>query len=204
MEQKHNPDSAPVGYPPELPASSLEHLPISVFGMSMGVLGLALALRAGGFAVAATLTGGLGAVLLLFLYATYGLKSVRFPRAVVAEWAHPVRLAFFPAANISLLLIVTLLREDAPALARPLWLIGAAVQAGLTVVVISAWISSRAFGPAQLSPAWFIPAVANALLPLAGVTLGYVEASWYFFSVGMLFWFVLLTLVFNRLIFHFR
>lgn len=32
--------------------------------------------------------------------------------------------------------------------------------------------------------------------------LGYVELSWYFFSVGVLFWIVLLTLVFNRLIFH--
>lgn len=54
----------------------------------------------------------------------------------------------------------------------------------------------------QLSPAWFIPAVGNVIVPLAGVPLGYAEISWYFFAVGLLFWLVLLTLVFNRLIFH--
>ena len=34
------------------------------------------------------------------------------------------------------------------------------------------------------------------------MTLGYVELSWYFFAIGLLFWLVLLTLVFNRLMFH--
>jgi tellurite resistance protein len=37
---------------------------------------------------------------------------------------------------------------------------------------------------------------------VAGVPLGYVDASWFFFSVGMLFWMVLLTIVFYRIIFH--
>ena len=64
------------------------------------------------------------------------------------------------------------------------------------------WIGHRAFGPVQLSPAWFIPAVGNVVAPLAGVPLGHVELSWYFFAVGLVFWLVLLTLVFNRLIFH--
>jgi tellurite resistance protein len=54
----------------------------------------------------------------------------------------------------------------------------------------------------MLSPAWFIPAVANVIVPLGGTHLGLVDVSWYFFSVGALFWIVLLTLVFNRLVFH--
>ncbi|OZB15682.1 MAG: hypothetical protein B7X55_09135 [Rhodobacterales bacterium 34-62-10] len=32
--------------------------------------------------------------------------------------------------------------------------------------------------------------------------MGYLEVSWYFLSVGLIFWIVLLTLVMNRLIFH--
>lgn len=183
-------------------SSRLAHFPVTFFGVTMGVFGLALSLRAGGFGAASDLVTGVGAVLLVVFYAIYALKALRYPAQVVEEWSHPVRLSFFPAANISLLLFALLLQSGAPTLSAVMWGVGAVVQAVLTVVIISAWISHRPFGPAMLSPAWFIPAVANVIVPLGGAHLGYFEASWYFFSVGLLFWIVLLTLVFNRLIFH--
>jgi tellurite resistance protein len=180
----------------------LEHFPIGFFGVSMGVFGLALALRSGGFGGAASAAGWVGIAILAVLFLMLGLKALRYPAALRAEWAHPVRLAFFPATSISLLLLATLLREDHATIGNAIWIAGAGAQAVLTLVVISAWIGHRAFGPGHLSPAWFIPAVGNVVVPLAGVPLGHVELSWYFFSVGLLFWIVLLTLVFNRLIFH--
>lgn len=180
----------------------LEHYPISVFGMTMGLFGLALALRSGGFAGPSTATGYIALAALVGLGCIFAVKAVRHPAAIAAEWAHPVRLAFFPAISISLLLFAAFLRDSRPDLAGPIWMIGAGTQAILTLAVINAWISHRAFGPGQLSPAWFIPAVGNVIVPLAGVPLGHVELSWYFFAVGILFWIVLLTLVFNRLIFH--
>lgn len=185
-----------------LPQSRLEHFPISFFGMAMGVFGLALALRAGGFAASSEVVGIVGIVVLAGLFLMLGLKALRHWDALVEEWHHPVRLAFFPATTISLLLLATFLHEDHHALANGIWIVGAAGQGILTLVVISAWISARAFGPGHLSPAWFIPAVGNVVVPLAGVPLGHAEAAWYFFSVGLIFWIVLLTLVFNRLIFH--
>ncbi len=183
-------------------SSRLAHFPITFFGATMGLFGLALATRAGGFGMAAMILTGVGAVVLLGLFALYGLKAVRYPRQVAEEWNHPNKLSFFPAANISVLLLSLLLQNSVPGLSTVLWGIGASVQAFLTIVIVSAWISHRAFGPAMLSPAWFIPAVANVIVPLGGSHLGLVEISWYFFSVGMLFWLILLTLVFNRLIFH--
>lgn len=186
----------------EAPESRLEHFPISFFGMVMGLFGLALALRSGGFAATAEIAGLVAMLAFAALALIYLLKALRHPGAVAWEWGHPVRLAFFPATTISLLLGATLLRETHPELAHVVWLIGAAGQAALTLVVISTWISHRSFGPGQMSPAWFIPAVGNIIAPLAGVPLGHPELSWYFFSVGLIFWLVLLTLVFNRLIFH--
>jgi len=180
----------------------LEHFPISFFGMTMGLFGLALALRSGGFELPSVLAGYVALAVLVVLGVFFALKAVRHPAAIAAEWAHPVRLAFFPAISISLLLLAAFLRDGMPGLAGPIWIIGAGAQAILTLAVITAWISHRAFGPGQLSPAWFIPAVGNVIVPLAGVQLGHVELSWYFFAVGILFWIVLLTLVFNRLIFH--
>ncbi|MEA3292458.1 MAG: SLAC1 anion channel family protein, partial [Pseudomonadota bacterium] len=54
----------------------------------------------------------------------------------------------------------------------------------------------------HINPAWFIPVVGNILVPIAGVPLGYPEISWFFFSIGIVFWLVLLTIFFNRIIFH--
>ncbi|MCV6597789.1 MAG: SLAC1 anion channel family protein [Mangrovicoccus sp.] len=185
-----------------LPPSGLAHFPISYFAVARGVMGLALALHAAGLTWASAAITLLGAALLAGLFTALALKAKRFPAALKAEWNHPVRLAFFPATNISLLLLATVMQQGAPGLATLIWWIGALAQAVLTLVVVSAWISHRAFGAGQLSPAWFIPAVGNVVAPLAGAPLGFMELSWYFFAVGMMFWLVLLTLVFNRLIFH--
>lgn len=180
----------------------LAHFPITLFGSTMGLFGLALAARAAGLAAISDGVAGAGALVLLGLLALYLAKAVRFPGHVAAEWNHPVRLSFFPAANISILLLSLLLQDIAPTLSAASWVFAASAQAVLTLVIVSAWISHRSFPHQALSPAWFIPAVANVIVPLGGVHLGLVGPSWYFFSVGVLFWLILLTLVFNRIVFH--
>lgn len=185
-----------------IPDNRLAHFPITFFGVTMGVFGLAVAMRAGGFEAMSQVVTGAGTLVFVVLLGFYIAKAVRFPAAVAVEWNHPVRLCFFPAANISLLLLSLLLQKIAPDVSAVFWMIGAATQAILTVVIVSTWISHRVFGPAILSPAWFIPAVANVIVPIGGAHLGYVQVSWYFFAVGLLFWLILVSLVFNRLIFH--
>ena len=98
--------------------------------------------------------------------------------------------------------MATSVNDYRPDLALPIWLLGVAGQGVLTVAVISGWISHRAFEVGHLTPAWFIPAVGNVIVPMAGAPLGWPETSWLFFSAGMIFWLILLVLVFNRLIFH--
>ncbi len=185
----------------------LAHFPITLFASVMGLAGLTLALQLAQsrfcwpdwfsrVALAVTLADfALVAGLYLF-------KAVRHPAALAAEWRHPVKLAFFPTISMSLLLIATALLPGQPRLAGIVWSVGASAQAMLTLAVFSGWIGRRPFQPMHISPAWFIPAVGNAIVPAAGVPLGFVELSWMFFSAGVLFWIVLLTLVMNRLIFH--
>lgn len=185
----------------------LEEYPITFFAMVMGMLGLTLALhgaeRAFGWGSGMSdVARGLSIVLFVAVATGYGLKALRYPGHVAAEWKHPVRLAFFPTVSISLLLLAIATLADWPALARALWIAGAALQGVLTLAVISGWIGTRSFQHGHLSPAWFIPAVGNVIVPVAGMPLGYVELSWLFFSAGMIFWVILLTLVFNRLTFH--
>lgn len=193
--------------PDALAPSRLAHFPVTFFATGMGMMGLTLALRAGetafsrGHAVSTAVLAG-SATMLAVVFGFYLAKMLRHPREVAAEWHHPVRIAFFPAASISLLLLAAALMEPAPRVAEAIWIVATALQGVLALSVISAWIGHRSFQPGMVTPAWFIPAVGNVIVPLAGARLGYIELSWLFFSGGLIFWLILLTLVVNRLMFH--
>lgn len=189
------------------PGDRLANFPITFFATVMGLAGLTLALhlaetRSGWGHAASRVALALTILDFIALSAIYALKALRHRPEVAAEWHHPVKLAFFPAISISLLLIATALRAEAESLALVIWVLGSAAQGGLMLAVISGWIGRRPFQPMHISPAWFIPAVGNVVVPVAGVPLGFIEVSWLFFSTGLIFWLVLLTLVMNRLIFH--
>lgn len=185
-----------------IPHNRLEHFPVAFFSAVMGLMGTSLAVEAAGFTPVGHGIAAFAVAVFAILAALYIIKAVRYPAAVAAEWNHPIKLAFFPTISISPLLGAIALRGTIPDLAAIIWGIGAVGQAVLTLAIVTSWISHRGFGVGQMSPAWFIPAVGNVIAPIAGVPLGFVEASWYFFAIGLLFWIVLLTLVFNRLVFH--
>ena len=132
----------------------------------------------------------------------YAIKFIRYPDAVRAEWNNPVKLAFFPTISISLLILSVCLLSHSKALSFYLWAAGSILQFITAFAVIRSWIRKEHFREQHLNPAWFIPAVGNIYMPIAGVAHGFVEASWFFFSFGLLFWLILQTIIFNRLIFH--
>ena len=192
---------------PVVHRNRLAEFPVSFFAIILGLSGLTLATRAAEHALAlgpvaspwlAWTTAGVLGLVGLFYFA----KLLLHPDRVMWEWNHPVRIAFFPAISISLLLLSAALMPLAPGVAEPMWMVGAAAQAVLALSVVASWIGHRPYQQAHMSPAWFIPAVGNIAVPLAGVGMGYPEISWLFFSAGLVFWVVLLTLVFNRLVFH--
>ncbi|MBT24937.1 SLAC1 anion channel family protein [Thalassobius sp. S69A] len=188
-------------------SNRLEHFPVTFFATIMGMSGLALALNAADHswafgATPATVIYYVAMAMFALVLLGYLAKAAKYPQAVSHEWHHPVRMAFFPAISISLLLLATASLSRAPVIAQPMWIAGMLLQGALTIAVVSGWIGARSFQTGQLSPAWFIPAVGNVIVPIAGVPLGHPEISWYFMSVGLIFWVVLMTLVMNRLIFH--
>lgn len=185
----------------------LARFPVTLFTTVMGMSGLTLALAEGervlNLAHGMSTFGALITVaIFVMVSAAYALKTIRHTGSVKAEWNHPVSLAFFPAISISLLLLAAVALPWSEPVGHGLWVLGAALQLVLTLSVISSWIGSRAFVHGHLTPAWFIPAVGNVIAPLAGVQLGYIEISWFFLSIGLLFWIVLLAMVINRLVFH--
>ena len=185
----------------------LAHFPVAFFAVVMGLSGLTLVWQYAARLLAAPAAIGAGlavvtVVTFVVLAGFYALKMLRHPAAVREELEHPVRLSFFPAISISLILIGTLLLELVPPLAHGLWAIGTLLHLSLTLYVAGCWMHHERYEIAHINPAWFIPAVGNILVPLAGIPLGYPAISWFFFSVGLLFWIVLLTIVFYRMFFH--
>ncbi len=187
--------------------SRLENFPISFFAMIMGLAGLTLAwekaqsvykvdLQINPILMAVT---GSMFLLLMLLYLS---KILRYGPAVKAELRNPIKLNFFPTISISLILLSICSLHMIPGLAKILWLTGTTMHLLFTFFVMNVWIHHEHFEIHHINPAWFIPVVGNVLVPIAGTQLGYFEVSWFFFSIGMLFWLVLLAIIFNRVLFH--
>ena len=187
--------------------SRLAHFPVSFFSTVMGMAGFTIAMSKAESIyhlepkISLVL---LGFTMLLFvlLLITYASKFWQEKKAVIEELHHPIKLSFFPTISISLILLSIALLHVNMEVARVFWLLGSALHLIFTLYVMNAWIHHDHFDIKHMNPAWFIPIVGNILVPVAGVSLGYSEISWFFFSIGIIFWPVLLTIIYYRLIFH--
>lgn len=199
---------APIATPAsETPQQRLEHFPIALFSMIMGSTGLAIAWLKAHVVLGMPIIIGEGlrsaaSLLFIVLLGFYSLKALRHPQAVKMEMRHPIRIHFFPTVSISLLLLAIAYLDVAPEIAHGLWIAGATLHLGFTLVIMNSWIHHTHYEIKHVNPAWFIPVVGNIIVPVAGVRLDFPEISWFFFSIGLVFWIVLMTIVFYRLFFH--
>ena len=187
--------------------SRLAHLPVSFFSTVMGMTGLAIAWQKahGAFGVSPIIWQSLAVLssaLFVGMLIIYGLKIFRFPADVFNEWKHPVRVNFFPTISISLLLLGIVWLETIPALAFGLWVAGSVIHLVFTFVILSSWMYHTHYDIKHVNPGWFIPVVGNLFVPICGVRFATPEIGWFFFSIGLVFWIVLMTIVFYRIIFH--
>jgi tellurite resistance protein len=185
----------------------LANFPISYFAVVMGLAGVTIAWEKAHNVFSwpepvALILLGITVAAFGLIAAIYTTKAIQHRAEVKAELDNPVKLSFFPTISISLILIGIATMNHFPATSEALWGIGTILHLGFTLYVMQVWIHDARFETGHMNPAWFIPVVGNILVPVAGVTHGYREISWFFFSIGLLFWGVLLAIVFYRMIFH--
>ncbi len=185
----------------------LQHFPVTFFAVIMGLSGLALAWRSaselfGITPLVSQLLAVLSLVLFCVLLVTYLLKVLRHPQAIKAEFNHPIKISFFPTLSISMVLMSILVLPIAKSLATLFFVAGAGLHLVFTLMIMGAWVHHERFQIQHMVPSWFIPIVGNLVVPIAGMPLGFTETSWFFFSIGIIFWLVLMTIFFNRIIFH--
>ncbi|MHB1142628.1 MAG: SLAC1 anion channel family protein [Sulfuricaulis sp.] len=185
----------------------LQHFPVAFFSSVMGLAGLAMALQQGEAILGLPRGGGyvvtiVSLIVFALLAVLYVMKAFRYPEAVAQEWRHPVKMSFGATITVSLLLLAGATLGLWPTLSYVLWLVGAALHLLVTLYVLNAWIYKPGFEITHISPAWFIPVVGNIVAPIAGVTHAGPETGWFFFSIGLVFWLVLFTIIVYRMIFH--
>ena len=188
-------------------AGSLAHFPVSLFSTVMGLTGLAIAWQKAHLAFGASPAVWIGIAMLasavfVSLVGLYAVKLVRFPDAVRGEWRHPVRVSFFPTISISLMLLAAVWGETAPSVSFVLWVAGALLQLLFTLSILSSWMFHTHYDIKHANPAWFIPVVGNLFVPIGGARFASPELGWFFFSIGFVFWLVLMIIVFYRVFFH--
>lgn len=186
--------------------SRLKHFPVPLFAIVMGISGLGIVYQK------ATINFGYPPIIAVFLSITatllfivlliiYYAKFITHEEAVKQEFSHPIKLNFFSAISICLLLLSIMYEYISPDLSRLLWFIGAFLHLFFTLYVIRFWIVNN-LEITHSNPAWFIPIVGNVLVPILGIEYGGTEIAIFYFSIGMFFWIVLFTIILNRIIFH--
>jgi len=131
----------------------------------------------------------------------YLMKFVTYANAVKNEFSHPVRINFFAAVSISMLMLAIIYKEQFPTVSAVFWYPGTALHFYLTMHTIAFWIKDNQ-ELSHSNPAWFIPIVGNVLIPVGGIDFASNGVLMYFFSVGIFFWIILFSLILNRIIFH--
>ncbi|MDD2791286.1 MAG: SLAC1 anion channel family protein [Sulfurimonas sp.] len=190
----------------ELQSRSLEHFPIQLFAIIMGLSGLSIVFAKAyhilnmPYGIYLTLLG-IDTVLFLGIFITYMIKWLYYPNAVKKEFSHPIKSSFMAAISISFLLVSIAYYDFAPTVSILFWYIGAPLQLLITLIIMRYWIRNE-LQVVHSNPAWFIPIVGNVLVPVIGIEAAPIYVSIFFFAIGMFFWIVLFTVMLYRIIFH--
>jgi tellurite resistance protein len=182
----------------------IEYAPIALFGSALGLTGLTLAtLHVETITKSSHLAGGcllsLTVMVLALVSFAYTIKLIRLPATVMADLNHPVRNNTFALLSGTVVLLGVAFLPFSRPIALPFWITGAVLQFAVMVLLVAKWIGPQVFDRAFVNPLMFLPAAGNVLVPLGGVAHGFIEVSWFFFSVGFVLWNVLLPILLGRL-----
>lgn len=185
----------------------LKNFPISFFAPVLGFAGFTLSLQK-----AESLFNLSNKVTLFFLFLSvvlffvvfifYSLKFLIFKNEVAKEYHHPIKINFFPLISKTLLVFSIIFLSINMPISKWFWVFGVIINTFFTLSILGEWVSKDHFKIHHISPAWFIPVVGNLIIPIAGIQHFTSEISWFFFSAGIVWMFILTTIIFYRLIFH--
>ncbi|NUO86093.1 MAG: C4-dicarboxylate ABC transporter [Cupriavidus sp.] len=189
--------------------ASLKHLPVNLFASVMGIAGLSIAWRQASqeFGVTPLISaaaGMLAVIVFLVLSASYLVKAVKHPEAVVAEFRHPVAGNFFGTITIAVLLLSSVVAHLSQPLAEAIWTVGTVATIALSFTIASRLLQGK-IDAGHAVPAWFIPGVATLDIAVAGGTMPMPwahEVNMFALAVGTMIALLFFTIIMSRMIHH--
>jgi len=187
----------------------IQFLPVSFFGAIMGLSGLCFSWRlASDIWKLPKYIGEIIGFTTLFAFVVlttlYLLKIKIHKDLVKKEFEHPVSVSLFGAFIISLLLIPGIILPYNMTIAFAIWIIGTLLMFSFSFMVIRKWMDKQQ-DPANAMPVWIIPIAGTLDVPIIGLKFPYEwvhELCTFFFGVGLIFSFILITIILYRLIFQ--
>lgn len=185
----------------------IKHFPISFLAVCLGLIGFTLTWQKAEHILYLPFTISnyllyITILLMVVIFSLYIVKIIKYPEEVKKEFNHPIKLNFYPILAKLFLITSLIFLALNMTVSYYLWWIGVIIQFVFTIIIMSAWIKHEKFKIHHINPSWFIPVVGCLIIPIAGVKHFSLELSWFFFSIGFFWWFILTTIVFNRIIFH--
>lgn len=189
-----------------IPSNRLQYFPIMMFATIMGLGGLTLVYEkmSAIFSFPSYISTALLAISTVSFFIaliTYFLKIIIHTQEVKKELSHPIRINFFAAFSISMLLLSVAFKEYNTQTSELFFYFGAGFHLFFTFFTIKFWINNN-LEKAHSNPAWFIPIVGNLIVPIAGVGIVDNAILYFYFSIGIFFWIILFSVILNRIIFH--
>ncbi|MDY0050968.1 MAG: SLAC1 anion channel family protein [Aliarcobacter sp.] len=189
-----------------IPSNRLQFFPIMMFATIMGLGGLTLVYERLNTIFSfpnylALFMLGISTFLFFLVLIFYILKLIKYKDEVKKEFSHPIRVNFFAAFSISMLILSIDYRHYYTNVSELFFVFGAIFHIFFTYYTIRFWINNN-LEMQHSNPAWFIPIVGNLIVPIAGK--GFVDDSilYFYFSIGIFFWIILFSIILNRIIFH--
>lgn len=185
----------------------IRYFPIALFSSVMGLSAVTIAIKnieilygkshfiSSIFLIISSLLFILNVAVLLyrFIYDHDELKK---------DFNHPVKMNFFAAISISLLLLAVLYIDIYENLSLIIWVIGAVIQLGLTLIILTRLMWNSTVQQAHFTPVSFIPIVGNLVVSLAGSQHVGIEINWFFYSIGIFFSIIFMTIFMYRIFFY--
>lgn len=189
-----------------IPSDRLQFFPVMMFAVVMGFTGLAIVFYKMHEvlyfpSIIVDIFGYLSLALFVVILFFYIKKIFTYKEEVKKEFTHPIRVNFFSAISISMLLLAIFFRHSIPVLANGLFIAGALLHFFFTFYTFKFWINNN-LEMQHSNPAWFIPIVGNIVVPIAGKGFAPDSILYFYFSVGFFFWIILFAIILNRIIFH--
>lgn len=163
---------------------SLRALPLGIYGMVMGLMGLGLAWRTAlAPAWASEPWIALGAAVFALLFTLHVAKLVRHADAVRAELAQPALLGFCGALPVGMSLVAAGLEPHATPAAAALWWTAYVLHLVFMAGGGVRWLAGMKL--ADLNTGWIILMVGGIVVPVGGLPLGYARPAELLFAASV-------------------